>query len=520
MNAAGKPKPKPKPKPPPAPPPESSSKASSSSSSAADPNNTKRTGPTAAAAAAAAVAAPAAVSNPPNANPNVAANSGPVLPSPHPHLSTPPQPHPHLPTPPHPLLPTPPQSHPHLPTPPHLPPSRPLLTVAAVEAAMASIPPPPQYGLESLDRRTVALSDGTIRTYFALPLEPPPQLRQPLPLPLPLPQFPARQLGPLVRVLPAERWPPMPAPAAVPPMPPPKRKWEDQANGGALGESSGRQQQHQQKPEEKRVAKQVKVEMPELGPKELKSSFLKMVKMINESTEQKKNYKANGKISQLKCIVCGRDCIDLHSLLNHSYYAKSAELRADHLGLHKALCVLMGWNYSVDPVNKKAYQTLSTVDAEDNQGDLILWPPTVIIENIYQSKSDGQKDVMSNKEMESKLREMGFPGASARTLVGKDGQNSMVVKFASSLAGLNEAERLAQFFGNQGHGRAEWCRVQSTPSGADVGNNPLLVKVDMKGEQTWVLYGYLATAWDLDAFDPESKRNAVIKSRKELDLLE
>ncbi|KAL5204197.1 hypothetical protein ABZP36_009068 [Zizania latifolia] len=473
MKAAANPKPKPRPKPPPAVPPEPSSKASSSSFSAADPN-TKRTGPTAAV-------------NPPNANPNGAAkaNSGPLLPPPRPHLSTPPP----------------------------LPQSRPLLTVAAVEAAMASIPPPPQYGLESLDRCTVMLSDGTIRTYFALPLEPPPQLRQPLPLP----PFPARQLGPPVRVPPPERWPPMPAPAAVPPMPPPKRKWEDQVNGGGvLGESSG----HQQKPEEKRVAKQVKVEMTGVDPKELKSSFLKMVKMINESTEQKNNYRADGKISQLKCTVCARDCIDLHSLLNHLYYAKSAELRADHLGLHKALCVLMGWNYSVDPVHKKAYQALSTADAEANQGDLILWPPTVIIENTYKSKNDGQKVGLDNKEMESKLREMGFSGASARTLFGNDGQRSMLVKFASSLAGLNEAERLAQIFGNQGHGRAEWCRVRSAPPGADEGSNPLLVKVDTKGEQTWVLYGYLATARDLDMLDPESKQNAVIKSRNELDLSE
>uniref|UniRef100_A0A0E0MGK5 XS domain-containing protein n=1 Tax=Oryza punctata TaxID=4537 RepID=A0A0E0MGK5_ORYPU len=378
--ATSKPKPRPKPPPssaPPPPPPE----ASSSSSSAADPNS-KRSGPTPTPAAAAAVANP----------PNGAANHAPILPSPHQRLPSP---------------------HHHLPPPPQ--PSRPLLTVAAVEAAMASIPPPPQYGLESLDRRNVVLSDGTVRTYFALPLEPPPQLRQPLPLPLP--PFPARQLGPPVGHPPptAERWPPMRPPSAVLPMPPPKRKWEGQANGSAPGESSGRQQQqHQQKPEEKRVAKQAKGETPELDEKQLKSSFLKMVKLMNENTEQKKNYRANGKISQLKCIVCG----------------------------------------------------------------------------------------------------------SVKPLSGKDGQRSMLVKFASSLAGLSEAERLAQSLEKQGHGRAEWYRVRSVPPSADGGSNPLLVKVGVKGERTWVLYGYLATAWDLDALDLESKQNAVIKSRKELDLSE
>lgn len=99
-----------------------------------------------------------------------------------------------------------------------------------------------------------------------------------------------------------------------------------------------------------------------------------------------------------------RDSIDLHALLNHAYHAKNPEHRADHLGLHKALCVLMGWNYSVDPVHKNVYQSLSTADAEANQADLILWPPTVIVENTYKSKNDGQRDGMSNNEVESKLR--------------------------------------------------------------------------------------------------------------------
>jgi hypothetical protein len=74
----------------------------------------------------------------------------------------------------------------------------------------------------------------------------------------------------------------------------------------------------------------------------------------------------------------------------------------------------MGWNYSVAPVHKTAYQALSTAAAEANQGDLILWPPTVIIENTYKSQKDGQKDVMSNKELESKLR--GIPSMLAPSL--------------------------------------------------------------------------------------------------------
>jgi hypothetical protein len=182
--------------------------------------------------------------------------------------------------------------------------------VAAVEAVMNAIPPPPPYGLEDLDRRTVALSDGTVRTYFALPHEPPPQLRQPPP-PIPAhllaPPPPPPPLVPLRP--PPQRWAPPPMPALLPtagllPMPVPKRKWEDQANGGAPGQSSGRQQQQQKA--EARAVKQVKVEETGVDPKALKSSFLKMVKLMNENEADKKNYRANGKLSQLKCPVCQR----------------------------------------------------------------------------------------------------------------------------------------------------------------------------------------------------------------------
>lgn len=515
---AADPKPKPNTMAPPAAPPAAAhnpqaaaSRASSSSSSAAEHNANKRTQPGRAATTS------AAQSMPPDPAPslNGDANRSSLIPAPHAQ----PQPHPPVGA-----SPLPPPSEP-------LPLSRPLLTVAAVEAVMAAIPPPPRYGLEDLDRRTVALSDGTVRTYFAIPREPPPQLRQPPPpipphlLAPPPPPIPPHLLAPppLPRP-PLELWAPPPRPALLPtagllPVPVPKRKWEDQANGGVPGESSGRQQP--QKPEARaaKQAKQVKVEETGVDPKDLKSAFLKMVKLMNENESNKKNYRANGKLSQLKCPVCQRDSVDLHALLNHAYYAKNQEHRADHLGFHKALCVLMGWNYSVAPVHKNAYQAISTADAEANQGDLILWPPTVIIENTYKSKNDGQKDGLTNKDLESKLGEMGFAGVHVQPLPGKDGHKSMQARFPASLDGLNKASQLVELFEHEGHGRAAWARIRSIAPTADGGNNnPMLVTVDGKGERTWVLYGYLATAWDLEMLDPESKKSATVKSRKELDL--
>jgi hypothetical protein len=293
---AATPQANPKPMAPPAAPAAQKPQASSSSSSAAD-QNTKSTNTNAAAATG--VDSGAAASAPPDPSPNLngEASRSPLLPVLHP------QPHHGAP----------------LPQPVPLPPSRPLLTVAAVEAVMAAIPPPPRYGLEDLDRRSVALSDGTVRTYFALPLEPPPQLRQ-LPPPLPAhllappppppPLLLPPRLGP-------DRWtlPPLGPPAHGPaaallPTPALKRKWEVQINGGAPAEYSGRPPLLP-KPEERRPAKQVKVEDPGVDAKALKSAFLKMVKVISENEADKKNFQANGKLFQLKCSVCQRFVLDV-----------------------------------------------------------------------------------------------------------------------------------------------------------------------------------------------------------------
>uniref|UniRef100_A0A0A9GAE6 XS domain-containing protein n=1 Tax=Arundo donax TaxID=35708 RepID=A0A0A9GAE6_ARUDO len=114
---------------------------------------------------------------------------------------------------------------------------------------------------------------------------------------------------------------------------------------------------------------------------------------------------------------------------------------------------------------------------------------------------------------------MGFAGADVQVqpLPGKGGQRSMQVRFPGSLDGLNKASQLVELFEREGHGRPAWACIRSIAHTAEGANNPMLVKVDAKGTRTWVLYGYLATAWDLDTLDAESKQNATIKSRKELD---
>ncbi|KAL2229900.1 UNVERIFIED_CONTAM: hypothetical protein Sindi_1584400 [Sesamum indicum] len=89
----------------------------------------------------------------------------------------------------------------------------------------------------------------------------------------------------------------------------------------------------------------------------------------------------------------------------HAYNSDSADSIVDHLAFHKALCILMGWNYLTPPDNSKAYQNFSADDAEANQDDLIMWPPSVLIHNTITGKGrDGRMEGIGNRAMDSMLR--------------------------------------------------------------------------------------------------------------------
>lgn len=81
-------------------------------------------------------------------------------------------------------------------------------------------------------------------------------------------------------------------------------------------------------------------------------------------------------------------------------------LRAQHLGLHKAICVLLGWNTVVphDTITW-APQVLPNAEALAQKEDLILWPPVIIIHNISMSDSNpGKWKVINMDEIEALLR--------------------------------------------------------------------------------------------------------------------
>ncbi|XP_027363029.1 protein SUPPRESSOR OF GENE SILENCING 3 homolog [Abrus precatorius] len=383
-------------------------------------------------------------------------------------------------------------------------------------------PPPPAYGFHMLERRTIVLADGSVRSYFALPPDyqdftpPPPRFR--------LPDY--------------HRNPPEASAA--------KRKYggddddlarqRDQllrnANGLArvpgadlfAGPSGALKRDLES---EFRPSKHLRFDArhPQVDQDKLKKAFLHFAKLVNENASQKKSYLEDGKQGRLQCVACAcgsgrsaKDFPDMHALIMHTYNSDNADLRVDHLGLHKALCVLMGWNYSKPPDNSKAYQFLSADEAAANQDDLIMWPPLVIIHNTNTGKNrDGRMEGLGNKTMDNKIRELGFMGGKSKSLYGRDGHLGVtLVKFAGDPSGFKEAIRLAEHFEKENHGRKDWAHVQSQTLGKDDENNANLVKVDeKKGEKRRVLYGYLGTAFDLDKVDFETRKKAVLESKRE-----
>lgn len=257
---------------------------------------------------------------------------------------------------------------------------------------------------------------------------------------------------------------------------------------------------------------------------QVQRAYLRFVKLLNENAGQRRRYEEDGKGGPVQCAVCSsqsKDFVDTHSLIMHAYNAPNPMLRSEHLGLYKALCVLMGWSYASPPDNEKSYQSFSAPEAMENNQDLILWPPLVIIQNASTGKrKDGLLEGIGNREMDAQLEELGFPGGKSKAVYGRGGhQGTIIVKFSPSSAGLQEAEQLIKYFESNNHGRKDWLRVQSSTLNQENGEeNPDLVETDEKTKlKKRVLYGYLAIAGDLEKLDVDTRKRALVKSKKDMD---
>ncbi|KAK4755745.1 hypothetical protein SAY87_009502 [Trapa incisa] len=418
----------------------------------------------------------------------------------------------HLDTKPSPAVRTVPKPFP-IPRPPLVGPSSPLPSPLADLMAAIGPPPPPSYGFHMLDRRTIVLADGSVRSYFALPSD--------------YQDFPARPFIPRPGLgAPQDYWSSLmldssrPGPSEAPG----KRKFSDDMAVEALdwkrqqlsGPSKDGVELHRFSRNGNVRSKHLHVDQ-----RALKRAFLYFVKAVNENPHRRKNYFENGRNGALRCLACKRsskDFPDMHSLVLHTYSSESAESHVDHLGLHKALCALMGWNYAVPPDNSRAYQSLSATEAAANQEDLIMWPPTVIIHNTITGKGkEGRMEGLGIKAMDSYIRELGFLGGKSKSLYGREGHLGItLIKFAGSESGLREAMKLAEHFEKESHGRKGWARLQPLTLGENDDHNPNLVRVDGRtGEKRRIFYGFLGIAADLEKLDFDSRKKMSIESRED-----
>ncbi|KAH9605608.1 hypothetical protein KSS87_018743 [Heliosperma pusillum] len=370
----------------------------------------------------------------------------------------------------------------------------------------AQQPPPPSYGFQMLDRRTIVLADGSVRSYFALPPDY-------LDMPPPRPRLFGSDHHQLKRKFDDDRDRDRDR----------ERDWQKQqvlqyGGNSAHGPGPGPSSSSPFRPS--KVGKFDGGGGIRVDPGVIKA-FLKFVKVIYDNGDLRQKLLDNGKRGPVQCLACtgsSKQFPDVHSLVMHAHKPDNADSQVDHLGLHRALCALMGWNCMRAPDNSRMYQFLPAEDAAAFQDDLIVWPPTVIIHNTNTGKAkDGRMEGLGNKAMDSKLRDLGFSGGKSKSLYNREGHLGItLIKFGGDQLGLKEAVRLSEHFEKDRHGRRDWTHVQSTGAGQNDENNPNFVMVDKRtGERTRILYGYLLTAADLDKVDPDTRKKAVIESKLE-----
>ncbi|XP_039070905.1 uncharacterized protein LOC120217947 isoform X2 [Hibiscus syriacus] len=243
-------------------------------------------------------------------------------------------------------------------------------------------------------------------------------------------------------------------------------------------------------------------------------AFLTYSRRLNLNQSVRRRYKEQGHAGSLFCIVCGRsyskEFMDTQRLVTHAFMSHKVGLRAEHLGLHKAICVLLGWD-SIAPPDTITWvpQVLPEAEALAQKEDLVLWPPMVVIHNISMANNNPQEQMIVPIEgVQAFLRDKGFVGGKISVCLGRPADQSiMLVKFLGTFTGLATAERLHQYFVEKKHGRIEFTSKNN-------GENSIEEMGDNLEEQ--LLYGYMAISEDLDKLDFHNRKWSVVKSKKEI----
>ncbi|KAL6530025.1 hypothetical protein OROMI_028670 [Orobanche minor] len=168
-------------------------------------------------------------------------------------------------------------------------------------------------------------------------------------------------------------------------------------------------------------------------------AFLKYVKQLNESAQQRSSLE-QGKAGDLKCNVCGRkseEFVDMKSLVQHALTSPTIDLRALHLGFHKALCQMMGWKSAISSDSSWICEILPDADAAALKEDLIIWPPVVIILNSsIQNNNPDERKVLTTEMVETALKDLGFGEKTKVSWGSPEDQSIILAKFSGTLSGF------------------------------------------------------------------------------------
>lgn len=246
--------------------------------------------------------------------------------------------------------------------------------------------------------------------------------------------------------------------------------------------------------------------------------FLTFTKKLNDHPGVRRRYMEQGRAGSLFCIVCGRslskEFLDTQRLAMHAFMSHKGGLRAQHLGLLKAICVMLGWNSVIPPKALRWFpEILSTSETMAQKQDLIIWPPVIIVHNTSISNdSDGQGPT-TLEALGHYLRGKGLSGGKVK--LGNHANCSiMLITFLGTFTALQAAEKIHKYFAKNKHGRKDLDRITSSMdiiNNSDDGENK---NEDKEVER--VLFGYMGIAEDLDKIDSDSKRKCSIKSKKEI----
>lgn len=89
----------------------------------------------------------------------------------------------------------------------------------------------------------------------------------------------------------------------------------------------------------------------------------------------------------------------------HAFTSKNGGLRSQHLGLHKALCTLMGWKITEEPSSEWHCEVMTIAETSALKEDLIIWPPVVIVHNsTIDNMNPDERVIISTEKLDTKLR--------------------------------------------------------------------------------------------------------------------